>query len=162
MQSRARAAMAFASSGVASRMTGMSSMTPAFLPVPGDNQIRTHGHWKRLNGSSPAQRWARTRFSNIEEAEPFPPPITCPRRRFRDGGSTPHFSGFLEDDMDDKRIEGRGHEVKGAIREAVGDVTGNRSQQIKGNVEKNAGKAEQMIGELADRQRRNEAQPPQR
>jgi uncharacterized protein YjbJ (UPF0337 family) len=104
----------------------------------------------------------RTRCSGVVEAEPFPPPITCQRRRLRDGGPTPHFGGFLEDQMDDKRIEGRGHEVKGAIRETVGDVTGNRSQQIKGNVEKNAGKAEQMIGELADRQRRNEAQPPQR
>lgn len=60
--------------------------------------------------------------------------------------------------MDDKRIEGTGHEVKGAIRETLGDATDNRSEQIKGNVEKNAGKAEQMIGALADRQRRNEAQ----
>ena len=59
--------------------------------------------------------------------------------------------------MDNNRIDGMGHEVKGAIKEQVGKATGDRSQQVKGNVEKNAGKAEQMIGAMADRMRTSEA-----
>ena len=58
--------------------------------------------------------------------------------------------------MDNNRIDsmgrdGVGHEVKGAIKEQVGQVTGNRSQQVEGNVEKNVGKAEQMIDAMTDR-----------
>jgi uncharacterized protein YjbJ (UPF0337 family) len=53
--------------------------------------------------------------------------------------------------MDNNRIDGMGHEVKGAIKERVGQVTGDRSQQIEGNIEKNEGKAEQMIDALVDR-----------
>lgn len=58
--------------------------------------------------------------------------------------------------MDNNRIDGMGHEVKGAIKERIGQATGDRSQQVEGNVEKNAGKAEQMIGEMADRMRTND------
>ncbi len=58
--------------------------------------------------------------------------------------------------MDNNRIDGMGHEVKGAIKERLGQATGDRSQQVEGNVEKNVGKAEQMIGELADRMRAND------
>ena len=58
--------------------------------------------------------------------------------------------------MDNNRIDGMGrdgieHEVKGTIKEEIGHVTGNRSQQVEGNVEKNAGKAEQMIDAMTDR-----------
>lgn len=58
--------------------------------------------------------------------------------------------------MDNNRIDsmgrdGVGHEVKGTIKEQVGQVTGNRSQQAEGNVEKNVGKAEQMIDAMTDR-----------
>lgn len=58
--------------------------------------------------------------------------------------------------MDNNRIDGVGHEVKGTIKEHLGQATGNRSQQVGGNIEKNVGKAEQMIGELADRMRASE------
>jgi uncharacterized protein YjbJ (UPF0337 family) len=51
------------------------------------------------------------------------------------------------------RIEGMGHEAKGALKEAVGQATNNRSQQIEGSVERHAGKAEQMIALLNDRRR---------
>jgi uncharacterized protein YjbJ (UPF0337 family) len=66
----------------------------------------------------------------------------------------------LEDTVDNNRIdnmgnEGVGHEVKGTIKEQVGQVTGNRSQQVEGNVEKNVGKAEQMIDAMTDRMRGN-------
>ena len=63
--------------------------------------------------------------------------------------------------MDNNRIDGMGHEgmaheVKGAIKERVGQATGDRSQQVEGIVEKNVGKAEQMIDALEDRIRTNE------
>ena len=53
--------------------------------------------------------------------------------------------------MDNKHIDGLAHEIKGSVKEHVGQATGNRSQQVEGNIEKNAGKAEQMIDALVDR-----------
>jgi uncharacterized protein YjbJ (UPF0337 family) len=53
--------------------------------------------------------------------------------------------------MDNKHIDGLVHEIKGTVKERVGQATGNRSQQVEGNIEKNAGKAEQMIDALVDR-----------
>jgi uncharacterized protein YjbJ (UPF0337 family) len=55
-----------------------------------------------------------------------------------------------ERDMDHKRTEGMGHEIKGKVKETTGRVTGNRSQQLEGNLEKNAGKAERHLGEAQD------------
>lgn len=55
------------------------------------------------------------------------------------------------------RIEGMGHEAKGALKEAVGETTHNRSQQLEGSIERHAGKAEQMIALLNDRTRRTDA-----
>ncbi len=59
--------------------------------------------------------------------------------------------------MDNNRSDGMGHEVKGAIKERLGQATGDRSQQVEGIVEKNVGKAEQMIDALAARMRTSEA-----
>jgi uncharacterized protein YjbJ (UPF0337 family) len=58
--------------------------------------------------------------------------------------------------MDNNRLDGMGHEVKGTIKEQIGQATDDRSQQLEGNVEKNVGKAEQMIGAMADRMRGND------
>ncbi len=58
--------------------------------------------------------------------------------------------------MDNDRIDGKAHEIKGAIKEQVGKVTGDHSQQIEGNLEKNGGKAEQMIDALEQRIRNSE------
>ena len=52
--------------------------------------------------------------------------------------------------MDNKRTEGMGHEVKGAIKETTGKLTNDRSQQMEGNLEKNAGKVERNVGEAQD------------
>lgn len=52
--------------------------------------------------------------------------------------------------MDDNRKEGAKRELSGAVKEGVGKVTGDRSQQIEGNVEKNTGKVQREIGEAAD------------
>lgn len=54
------------------------------------------------------------------------------------------------------RVEGMGHEAKGALKEAVGEATNNRSRQLEGSVERHVGKAEQMIALLNDRNRRSE------
>ena len=59
--------------------------------------------------------------------------------------------------IDDIGNEGIGHEVKGTIKEKIGQVTGNRSQQIEGTVEKHVGKAEQMIDAISDRMHTDEA-----
>jgi uncharacterized protein YjbJ (UPF0337 family) len=58
-----------------------------------------------------------------------------------------------ESAMDDKRVEGLGHEVKGSLKEGAGKLTGNRSQQVEGNLEKNAGKLERGLGEVQDEMR---------
>ena len=58
--------------------------------------------------------------------------------------------------IDDIGNKGIGHEVKGTIKETIGQVTGNRSQQIEGNVEKHVGKAEQMIEAISDRMHASE------
>jgi uncharacterized protein YjbJ (UPF0337 family) len=44
------------------------------------------------------------------------------------------------------KIKGSGHEVKGAIKEAVGKVTGNCCLEAKGTVEKNMGKLQHQVG----------------
>ena len=56
---------------------------------------------------------------------------------------------------DDMGREGLGHEVKGTVKERIGQLTGDRSQQVAGNVEKHVGKAEQMIDAMTDRMREN-------
>ncbi|WP_133478496.1 CsbD family protein [Cognatilysobacter segetis] len=48
--------------------------------------------------------------------------------------------------MDNKRTDGIGHQVKGSVKEATGKLTGDRSQQLEGNLEKNAGKVERSVG----------------
>ena len=52
--------------------------------------------------------------------------------------------------MDLDRIEGAGHEVKGAVKEAAGKVTGDKKTQVKGNIEKNVGTAQRELGEAKD------------
>lgn len=52
--------------------------------------------------------------------------------------------------MDDKRIDGMGHQASGAIKEGVGKMTDDHSKEMAGKVEKNAGKAERNIGEAQD------------
>lgn len=48
------------------------------------------------------------------------------------------------------REKGLGHQAKGAIKEGVGKLTGNHSQQIEGNLEKNSGKAQKAFGKATD------------
>lgn len=52
--------------------------------------------------------------------------------------------------MNDNRIEGTKHEVKGAVKEGVGKLTGDTSKQVEGNLEKNAGKVQNKVGQAQD------------
>jgi len=52
--------------------------------------------------------------------------------------------------MDKDRIEGTAHQVKGAIKETVGKVTGDTKTQAEGAAEKAAGKVQNAVGGLKD------------
>lgn len=52
--------------------------------------------------------------------------------------------------MDNNRKEGAKHQVSGAMKEGVGKVTGDRSKEAEGNVEKNAGKVQREVGKATD------------
>lgn len=55
--------------------------------------------------------------------------------------------------MDKNRSEGTKHQIKGAIKEGVGKVTGNLGKQVAGNIEKNAGKVQNAVGKATDAHR---------
>jgi uncharacterized protein YjbJ (UPF0337 family) len=48
--------------------------------------------------------------------------------------------------MDKDRIEGAAHQVKGAVKEAVGKVTGDTKTEAEGATEKAAGKVQNAVG----------------
>jgi len=52
--------------------------------------------------------------------------------------------------MDRNRIEGAAKQVKGTIRQAVGKVTGSRTTQLRGTVERMSGKVQWKAGIAAD------------
>jgi len=52
--------------------------------------------------------------------------------------------------VDHDRVEGIGHEVKGAVKEGVGKVTGDQKTQAEGAAEKTAGKVQNAVGGAKD------------
>jgi uncharacterized protein YjbJ (UPF0337 family) len=52
--------------------------------------------------------------------------------------------------MDKDRIEGAGKQVKGAIKDAAGKVTGDAKLQSEGNADKAAGKIQNAVGGVKD------------
>jgi uncharacterized protein YjbJ (UPF0337 family) len=52
--------------------------------------------------------------------------------------------------VDSNRVEGIGHQIKGAVKEAAGKVTGDTKLQAEGTAEKVAGKAQNAVGGAAD------------
>jgi uncharacterized protein YjbJ (UPF0337 family) len=52
--------------------------------------------------------------------------------------------------MDSDRVKGAAHEAKGAVKEAVGKVTGDAKIQAEGSAEKNAGKVQNAVGGMKD------------
>ncbi|MEO8741879.1 MAG: CsbD family protein [Lysobacteraceae bacterium] len=55
--------------------------------------------------------------------------------------------------MDKNRTVGTKHEIKGAVKEFVGKVTGDRVKEAKGNAEKNIGKVQKAAGVAIDKAR---------
>ncbi len=52
--------------------------------------------------------------------------------------------------MDKDRIAGVAHQVKGAVKETIGKVTGDAKTQAEGAAEKTAGKAQNIVGGAKD------------
>ena len=52
--------------------------------------------------------------------------------------------------MDKDRIEGAGKQVKGAIKDAAGKVTGDRKLQAEGKADKMVGKVQNEVGKAKD------------
>ena len=52
--------------------------------------------------------------------------------------------------MDKDRIEGAGKQVKGAIKDAAGKVTGDRKLQAEGKADKLVGKVQNEVGKAKD------------
>lgn len=52
--------------------------------------------------------------------------------------------------MDKDRIEGAGKQVKGAIKDAAGKVTGDRKLQAEGKADKLVGKVQNEVGKTKD------------
>ena len=52
--------------------------------------------------------------------------------------------------MDKDRVEGVGHQAKGAVKEAAGKVTGDKKTEASGAAEKAAGKVQNTAGGVKD------------
>jgi uncharacterized protein YjbJ (UPF0337 family) len=53
--------------------------------------------------------------------------------------------------MDKDRVEGVGHQVKGAVKEGAGKVVGDKETQAEGAAEKAAGKVQNAAGGAKDK-----------
>jgi uncharacterized protein YjbJ (UPF0337 family) len=51
---------------------------------------------------------------------------------------------------DDPKTSGKWDQQKGKVREAFGDLTGNKEQQRKGQVEQASGKAKEVVGRVEE------------
>ena len=52
------------------------------------------------------------------------------------------------------QVKGIGEQIKGKVKEEVGDVTGNKSLEIEGKIEKNIGRVRADIGRNMENQRK--------
>jgi uncharacterized protein YjbJ (UPF0337 family) len=52
--------------------------------------------------------------------------------------------------MDKDRYEGAGRQVKGAVKDAAGKVTGDKKLQAEGKIDKATGKAQSELGKAKD------------
>jgi uncharacterized protein YjbJ (UPF0337 family) len=53
--------------------------------------------------------------------------------------------------MHKDEAKGVGKQVKGAVKDAVGGLTGNERLQAEGKADKAVGKAQQQVGEMKDK-----------
>lgn len=52
--------------------------------------------------------------------------------------------------MNKDQTQGRAEQVKGKVKEVAGAVTGDTSTEIKGKIQKNLGKAQAGVGDMAE------------
>ncbi len=52
--------------------------------------------------------------------------------------------------MSDNRIEGAGRKAAGAVKEAIGKVTGDKTLEAKGKIQKGLGSAQNAAGKAED------------
>lgn len=53
-----------------------------------------------------------------------------------------------QSNMSKDEVEGRGKKIKGQIREEVGNITDNKTEQLKGKIEQVEGKVQEEIGKV--------------
>jgi uncharacterized protein YjbJ (UPF0337 family) len=63
---------------------------------------------------------------------------------------TDHLNQKRNTQMDKDRIKGVGHQVKGAVKEVAGKVTGDTKTEAEGKAEKAAGKVQNTVGGVKD------------
>jgi uncharacterized protein YjbJ (UPF0337 family) len=68
----------------------------------------------------------------------------------RSGDATERSPEDQEQIMDKDRVEGAAHQAKGAIKEGVGKMTGDKKTEAEGKVEKAAGKVQNTAGGVKD------------
>ncbi len=56
--------------------------------------------------------------------------------------------------MDKNRVEGKGKNIKGKVREGIGKATGNDQQIARGKIEQAEGKTREKVGQAKDEVRR--------
>lgn len=52
--------------------------------------------------------------------------------------------------MDKDRVEGAGHQAKGAVKDAAGKAVGDKKMEAEGKAEKAAGKVQNAVGGAKD------------
>jgi uncharacterized protein YjbJ (UPF0337 family) len=50
--------------------------------------------------------------------------------------------------MSKDEVEGRGKKIKGQIREEVGKITDNKTEQVKGRIEQAEGDVQEKVGKI--------------
>jgi len=50
--------------------------------------------------------------------------------------------------MEKDEIKGKGKQIKGQVREEVGKLTGDKTEQVKGKIEQAEGKVQEEFGKL--------------
>ena len=56
--------------------------------------------------------------------------------------------------MNRNQVDGAGKQIKGAIKEGAAKLTGNKTGQVEGKVEKGIGKAQSKLGDAQDKAER--------
>jgi uncharacterized protein YjbJ (UPF0337 family) len=70
---------------------------------------------------------------------------------FQRSGCAAEWSPENQEQMMDKdRVEGAAHQAKGAVKEAVGKLTGDKKTEAEGKVEKAAGKVQNTASGVKD------------